>query len=117
MLTLSPKHMQVFSEAALERFEEMMVAHLKKFFPDFCDAAGEEQLRETIHYGIERAAAYRITAACDVCKYIDLMVVLGCDFDTDKELPWAGGILKTRNTPGARMSVLVRTADKHLRHA
>jgi hypothetical protein len=108
--------MQVFSEAALEGFEDRTLVHLYKFFPKQCEAAGEEQLRATIQYGIKRAAAYGITVACDVCRYVDLMVVLGRDFDTDRNLPWAGGILKTCNPPGERMSALVRTADKHVRH-
>ena len=92
-----------------------MVPHLKKFFPDFCEAAGEPKVREFIRYGVKRAASYQITAKRDVSRYIDLMVSLGADFDKDKQLPWAGEILRTRNSPDARISVLLKTAEKHLR--
>ena len=37
-----------------------------------------------VQYGIKRAAVYGFTAKRDVCKYIDLMILFGRDFDTDK---------------------------------
>jgi hypothetical protein len=109
--------MAVFSQAEIKKFEERVVIHLNKFFPRQCEALGESKLRETIRYGIKRAAGYGITAARDVCKYIDVMVALGRDFDTDKKYPWAGEILKATSSSNARMARLIRTADTHLRHA
>jgi hypothetical protein len=114
MLTIRPQQMQKFSESALKRFEETMLVHLKKFFPDFCEASGEPEVREFIQYGIKRAASYQVTSERDVSRYIDLMVSLGADFDNDKQLSWAGEILRTRNSPEARISVLLKTAEKHL---
>ncbi len=40
--------------------------------------------------------------------------VQSCD---DKRLPWAQEILRTRNSPEARVSVLLKTAQEHLRGA
>jgi hypothetical protein len=117
MLTLRPEQMRAFSEAALKRFEETMLAHLKKFFPDKYEAAGEPKVRKLIRYGIERAASYDITAQRDVSRYIDLMMTLGPDFDQDKQLPWAGQILRTRNKPEVRISILLKTAEKHLKES
>jgi hypothetical protein len=117
MLTMRPKQMEAFSEAALKDFEELMIPHLKKFFPEFCEAAGEQEVRKLIQHGVKRAASYQINAKCDVSRYIDLMVSLGADFDKDKNLPWAGEILKTRNSADARISVLLKTAAKHLKGA
>ena len=112
MLTLSPKHMQVFSEAALEGFEDRVLAHLHKCFPKQCKALGETELRETIRYGIKRAAKYGIIAERDVCKYTDVMVVLGRDFDKDSELPWASAILsdETLQQPTAKIERLYQVA-------
>jgi len=117
MLALRPEQMRVFSEVAVKRFEDMMVVHLNKFFPDRCNAATEPKVRELIRYGVKRAASYQITAERDVSRYIDLMIVLGNDFDHDKRLPWAQEILRTRNSPEARVSVLLKTAQEHLRGA
>ena len=117
MLTMRPAQVQAFDAAALKDFEELMLPHLKKFFPEFCEAAGEPKLREFIRYGAKRSASYQITAKRDVSRYIDLMVSLGADFDKDKDLPWAGEILRTRNSADIRISVLLKTAAKHLRGA
>ena len=92
MLRIRAEQFQLLSHAEVENFEEWMVAHLKRFFPVQCRAVGDSRLRETIQTGIERAARYQITARRDVCKYIDLMVVFGRDFDTDRRYPWANTI-------------------------
>lgn len=39
------------------------------------------------------------------------------DFDKDKNHPWAGEILRTRNSADKRISVLLKTAAKHLKGA
>jgi hypothetical protein len=117
MIAIRSEQMKEFSEVALKRFEDMIVVHLNKFFPDRCKAAGEPKVRELIRYGVERAASYQIVAKRDVSRYIDLMIVLGDDFDRDKHLPWAQEILRTRNSPEVRISVLLKTAQTHLRGA
>jgi hypothetical protein len=107
--------MAAFARAETKKFEDRMLIHLNKFFPRQCAALGEPKLRETIRDGIKRAAAYRITAERDVYKYIDLMVVFGHDFDTDKRFPWAGEILRKQKSPGAKINALHRAARKRLK--
>ena len=89
MFQMRQAHMQAFAETSKKSFENRMVEHLNKHFPEHCDKLGEEGVRETIRYGIDRAASYDITAERDVCKYIDLMFVFGQDFDQDEKYPWA----------------------------
>ena len=109
--------MAVFAEVETKKFVDRMVIHLKKFFPKQCEAMGESQLRETIRHGIKQAASYNIKAQRDVSRYVDLMIVLGHDFDRDKRLPWVGEVLRTRNSADVRISVLLKTTQKHLRSA
>jgi hypothetical protein len=71
---------------------------------------GEGGLREFIQYGIRRAAHYGITAKRDVCKYIDVMVVLGRDFDKDARYAWASNILEQRNGSGTKAQILLQSA-------
>ncbi|MGH9431409.1 MAG: hypothetical protein ACRD3T_07685 [Terriglobia bacterium] len=107
--------MQKFSEAALKRFEDQVLGHLNKFFPKCCEAMGESKLRENIQYGVKRAAAHRVTNKSDVCKYIDLMIVFGRDFDRSPQQAWAGEILndKSLKGPARRMRLLFEAAKKH----
>ena len=114
MLRIRSQQLAVFSQAEARKFEEWTVAHLKRFFPKQCAATSETRLCEAIGYGIQRSATYGITAKSDVCRYIDLMIVFGRDFDTDKKLPWAGEILGSRNGPGVRIRTLQKAAQNHL---
>ncbi|MGA2987545.1 MAG: hypothetical protein ABSG32_27460 [Terriglobia bacterium] len=117
MLTLRSAQVEAFDAAAVKDFEELMVPHLKKFFPEFFEAAGEPKVREFIRYGVKRSGSYQITAKRDVSRYIDLMVSLGRDFDQDPDLSWAGEILRTCNSADTKITVLLKNAEKHLKGA
>jgi len=114
VLTIRPEQLKVFSQAEVRKFEDWVLAHLRRFFARQCDAAGEWHLRKTIQYGIQRAAAYGITDRRDVCKYIDLMVVFGRDFDKDQRLSWSSEILKTSRPPRTKITALLEAAKEHL---
>jgi hypothetical protein len=117
MLTIRQAQFAVLSQLEVRKFEDWMLVHLKKFFPKQCAALGDTQLRETVQHGIERAAGHGLTAKRDVCKYIDLMIVFGRDFDADKRLPWAGEILGKRRNPSATIRALHEAARQHLRQS
>jgi hypothetical protein len=106
----------VFSQAEVHKFEQWMLVHLKRFFPSQCTAAGEPRLQEMVQYGIQRAAVHGVTAKRDVCKYIDLMIVFGRDFDTDKRSRWAGDILRQRGNPSAKMRALLVAGKRRLKN-
>ncbi len=115
MLTIRQAQLAVLSQLEVRKFEDWMVSHLHKFFPKQCATLGERQLREWIQHGIRRAAYYGLRAKNDVCKYIDLMIVFGQDFDTDKRNRWASEILGRRGDPGAKMQVLFTAAKLRLK--
>ncbi|HXL09293.1 MAG TPA: hypothetical protein VN966_03660 [Candidatus Bathyarchaeia archaeon] len=93
MFNIRKEQLDALSQASLKSFEERVVTHLRKFFAPQCIALGDIKVRETIHLGIERAKSYGITTERDVCKYTDLMVAFGSDFDRDPSLAWAQAIL------------------------
>lgn len=97
MLTLRPEQMEQFREAAVKRFERKMLSHLLKFFPKECRLLTEPDLHQMIRQGIAKAKTYGITAERDVCLYLDVMLVLGRDFDRDPKLSWVHSILTRRS--------------------
>lgn len=114
MLTIRREQLTVFGPLGKKAFEDRMLEHLDKFFPDQCKALGEPKLHETIQYGTQRAASYRIVSERDVCKYIDLMIFYGRDFDKDTNFPWAQTILQNKNirNPSAKIERLYKAAEK-----
>lgn len=104
MLTIRKEQMAICAEAMTKSFETRMMAHIRRFFPKRYLSLGESGARETIRCGMSRAAAYAIRGERDLCKYIDLMMVLGQDFDRS---PWATSILTdSSKTPDIKVCCL-----------
>lgn len=114
MLTIRQEQFAVFSQVEVQKFEDWMVVHSHRFFRAQCTALGERQLRETIRYGIKRAAGYGIKIKRDVCKYIDLMIVFGRDFDKDPRYRWASEILGSPTEPPRKMRAAFQAAQLYL---
>jgi hypothetical protein len=108
MLRIRHEQMSEFSESTYLNFENRMLIHLRKFFPERCEALGEENCSELIEYGVRRAAAHGFTSERNVCKYLDLMMCFGPDFDENPELKWPGPILgdETLKNPNYKMQLL-----------
>jgi hypothetical protein len=114
MLTVRPRQIAVFSQLEVKKFEDWMVQHLNRFFPDQCQAAGESEVRKLVRHGIGRAAVHGFAARREVCKYIDLMVVFGRQFDTDRRFPWAAEILGKKRPAVPKMQSLHAAAKGYL---
>ncbi|WNG43161.1 hypothetical protein F0U60_02890 [Archangium minus] len=70
-----------------------MLEHLAGFSPPLVEAAGEAQLRKSIHLGVTRAGRYGLTHQGPVRLYLELMLLFGAHFDTDPQYPWAARLL------------------------
>jgi hypothetical protein len=80
-------------------FEDRMVRHIAQTFPAqfkklAAPPSGDAAVRMLIQQGIERAARYEITIERDVGRFIEVLVVLGADFETRADGAWAQSILK-----------------------
>jgi hypothetical protein len=113
-LIIRQAQMEAFSQVEFKKFEDWMVNHLNQFFPAQCLALGNTQVRELIQHGIRRASGYGITTERDVCKFIDLMIVFGRDFDRDEKSAWAGQILANRKTSRSKIRSLFEAAEMRL---
>jgi hypothetical protein len=108
MLTIRKEQMQALSRVTIQEFEKDMAQHLTQFFPDESAAMGDKALRAHIRHAIARAKEYGVTSERDLCKYLNLTMVYGRDFDTDPELEWMRDFLADPDVPdpGERMSRL-----------
>ena len=117
-MKIRKEQMEAFSEAAVKDFEDRVLQDLQEFYPVECRALKEAGVRAIIRKGIKNAEKYKIVAEHDVCLYIDLMFMLGEDFDTDARIPWAEAILTDQpEDPTAKIERLYDTADDYLSEA
>ncbi len=93
MLTIRPEQMEVFRKAALQKFEDKLVGHLREYAPRHSEALGGPGIRQVIRLGLDRAAAYGFTTRRTARFYLEMMYLLGSDFDTDPLLPWVAAVL------------------------
>jgi len=93
MWTIRPAQVQELRRSALADFEDAMVKHLHGFNPGLAKALGDDGLRVVIRFGIDRARTHRWTRRCCVQFFIELVTILGAEFDTDPQYPWAAAIL------------------------
>jgi len=112
------KHQELeLTKLTMRSFEDRMVDHIKKFFPEHFTALEDEKTRALIQFGISQAATYDIISERDVCIYIDLMIALGPEFDTDPKTTWAADILNDEALvdPGDKVDVLHDEAMRQLK--
>ena len=94
MLVIQKRQIEAFEQAALKRFEDKMVEHSRQFAARLFEIRGEDCIREVVRLGMTRAGQYGFTNRGPIRFYIELMYALGCDFDSDPQLPWAKAILQ-----------------------
>jgi hypothetical protein len=84
-----------------QRFEEGVVAHLERAYPEEVWNISTDDLRERVHSSVEKALSYGIDIEKDVSSYVDLTFELGENFDEDPQQEWAGEILRDESLSGA----------------
>lgn len=98
-MIIRKQQMQVFEETRLPQFEDYMVEHLKDFSPLFSESLGNAGMRSVIQAGMKRAAMHGFTFWGPVRLYIETTILLGIDFATDPQYPWATEILGNIRIP------------------
>ncbi len=93
-LQIRSEQMLVLDEVRSPEFEDYMLRHMREFSPLHSDSLGEAGMRTLIQTGMERAKAHRFTHRGAVRFYIETMILLGVDFDTDPQYAGAGKILR-----------------------
>ena len=89
MFVVRQGQLEALGEAVAQSFEDQTDDHLREFAPELVGIAGAEGVRQVVGLGIQRAERYGFICRGPVRFYIELLFVLGCDFDTDPQLPWA----------------------------
>jgi hypothetical protein len=114
MLRIRDDQMNVLRRPALEDFIDDMVLHVHEHFAEEAAQLGIASVRERVEQGIRSAEGHGVVSPRGVCKYLNLMMTFGPDFDTNpRTAPWVQPILNdiTVPDPTARMDVL---SDKAL---
>jgi Domain of unknown function (DUF4123) len=107
------EQLQALGEASRKDFEDRMVRHAAKAFPEESRTLGEDGVRGLIRHGAARAAVYQLNREADICRFIELMFALGRDFDQTPKLPWVSATLLDESIPdrSLRLARVVELAN------
>jgi hypothetical protein len=87
-MVIRNQQVAALAASASQHFESELVRHCKQFSPKLCEVAGENNLTTLVRTGITRAYNYGFTDRILVRFYIELMLTLGSEFDSDPQFPW-----------------------------
>lgn len=93
MLNIHAAQIKTFEQAALLNFENEVVDHIHQFAATQFQSIGDRAVREVVRTGMSRAMNYGLTNRGPVRFYVETTFMLGTDFDTDPQYPWAERIL------------------------
>jgi len=113
VLTIHEEQISALRAEILDTFAEQMSAHLARFSRPSFGALKEEDRRKVVQLGLGRAASYGFTFEGPIRLYLELMALLGSDFDTDPQYPWASEILNAKSSR-AQMQRATRLYEKML---
>ncbi|MGD0524213.1 MAG: hypothetical protein ABSE49_03660 [Polyangiaceae bacterium] len=115
MLVIRREQLDVFEEAARAHFVRRAVEHLQRTLPAHCASMTPGALRASARHAVTRARSYGITAEVDVLTYLNVMYMLGFEFDTDPRFSWASEWLREPEVQGhAKVRLVFERARREL---
>jgi hypothetical protein len=111
MWTIRDAQMAVLARIGEREAEERALKHLRGSAPQTCDSMPDAALRAVVARGHARARHYGFHDEYDFFRYLNLMFVLGFEFDTDARYPWAARALNRQDLAGrVKMDALMDRA-------
>lgn len=112
------EQMQALSLVPEEAFQLQLVEEMRQFAPWHAQILGDSGLLRCVEFAKRRAASYGFTNRGPIRLYLQMIFLLGADFDSDPLLPWAAAALSTPSTADqtARATSLYRALDHYIQH-
>ena len=95
MLIIRAAQMQAFSRAVSDNLIESAVEHIRTSLPEMFEQLGREEVRESVLFAMRKADEYGLDDWSQVVRYLNVMYILGFEFDEDPRYAWANEILRS----------------------
>ena len=115
MLTIRDTQLKVLRADVVARFVTECARAAASRFPEEFQRQGEAAFFEWVRNGCDRAAGYGIETQRDILSFLEQMVLLGDDFDSNPRLSWAGRILNSTGVDGYQKTRLLCAQSERIR--
>ena len=85
----------------MSKFVTKIQEHITTCFPELPAQISVETFRSIASYALDKGKIYEFNSEYDTCIYIDLLFIIGKNFDKDKDKPWAQRLLVQTNIPAS----------------
>ena len=107
MLVIRAEQMRALADARRKQFADRAVAHVRENFAGLFEALGEAGARAVVAAAIRKGDHYQLTAEHDYFRLLNLVMLLGQEFDMRPEYGWAHRILsQERMAGGSKMDLI-----------
>jgi hypothetical protein len=111
MLAIRNDQIAALERARLAVFEDKMIEHMQRVYPDWARTLQREDQRAFVRQGMERARSHGFETELEVARYLHVMHDLGPDFDRSLRHPWAADLLNDAQlTASEKMARLLDAA-------
>ena len=100
MLVIRESQLSTLGSVQVREFETQLVRHFARFYPRECRLAGNDQVQQLVAMGLSRARQHGYVVQREASLYVNLMIILGQDFDRDPQIPWAAQQIDDTSIPG-----------------
>lgn len=114
MLKIRSEQIETLRKSVRKEFEDDMVIHLQTSFSSEIEGMSEEELRQEIRSGIEKAEKYDIVISTDVSRFIEYSVCYGSDFDVTDKLKWISEILNDNSLDGTEKMDMIDETEREI---
>ena len=87
MLKFRRPQLDALGQVALATYRSELLEHYRVFAPELFRVAGDEQFRAFIQYGTDKALGIGLRLRGPMRLFLDVMCILGQDFDIDTQYP------------------------------
>jgi hypothetical protein len=92
-MVIREEQMRTLSKAAEQAFQLQLVREMHEFAPWHAKALGDDGLLRCVQFAVQRAKKYGFTNRGPIRLYLQIIFLLGAEFDSDALLPWVGKVL------------------------
>lgn len=96
MMIINERQFDVFSDGIRRGVIDDLVNHGKKFAPRLCQVAEDSGVKALATLALSRCDLYNLDDRMAARFLLEIMLTLGCEFDSDPQFPWARAILQDR---------------------
>ncbi|MFT7170367.1 MAG: hypothetical protein ACI80K_003514 [Paracoccaceae bacterium] len=108
MLRIRPDQVKALNASYRDEYVQRTRGDFRLRWPDECSSLDDEELEDLIRAARGSAESYGIETVGDVVLFTEAWLLIGDDFDTNPDYPWADRILQDTAMSGSAKASAIR---------